>query len=89
MHTIILYANGRRADGIILSVSKDIMRVVVERKADTVELRRAGGVWTADDGSRIEFESLVIAGNTGFHGGPDFETRPRTFAAGAQASLPV
>jgi hypothetical protein len=65
MHTILLYTNGRRAEGIILSASEDIMRVVVKRSADTVELRRAGGVWTSENGSRIEFEALLIAGNTG------------------------
>jgi hypothetical protein len=89
MHTILLYTNGRRAEGIILSASRDIMRVVVKRTADTVELRRVGGFWTREDGSRIEFESLVMAGNTSVNGGRDFETRPRTFTAGSQAFLPV
>jgi hypothetical protein len=89
MHTILLYPNGRRADGIILSASQDIMRVVVKRSADTVELRRVGGVWTSEDGSPIEFELLAIAGQTGLQDVGDFETKPLTFTAGSQAFLPV
>jgi hypothetical protein len=89
MHTILLYPNGRRADGIILSASQDMMRVVVKRSADTVELRHVDGVWTSDEGSRIEFELLMVAGNTGWHGGGDFEAKPLTLTAGSQAFLPV
>jgi hypothetical protein len=89
MHTILLYQNGRRADGIILSASQDIMRVVVKRSADTVELRRVGGVWTYENGSPIEFELLAIAGKAGFHGGGNFEAKPLTFTAGSQAFLPL
>ena len=82
MHTILQYPNGRRADGIILSASLDMMRVVVRRRADTVELRRVGGVWTSEDGLPIEFELLAIAGKT-------VEAKPRTFTAGGLAFLPV
>jgi hypothetical protein len=82
MHTILQYPNGRRADGIILSASQDIMRVVVRRSADTVELRRVGGVWTSEDGSRIEFALMAIAGKA-------VEAKPHTFTAGGQAFLPV
>jgi hypothetical protein len=79
MHTILQYPNGRRADGIILSASQEIMRVVLRRSADTVELRRVGGVWTSEDGSRIEFDLLAIAGTT-------VVAEPRTFTAGGQAT---
>jgi hypothetical protein len=89
MHTILLYQNGRRADGIILSASRNIMRVVVKRIPDTVELRRVGSAWTSEDGSRIEFELLAVAGKTGSHGDGNFETKALTFAAGAQAFLPL
>jgi len=82
MHTILQYPNGRRADGIILSATQDIMRVVVKRRADTVELRRVGGVWTSEDGSRIEFDLLAIAGKT-------VEAKSCTFSAGGQSFLPM
>jgi hypothetical protein len=88
MHTILLYPNGRRADGIILSASYDLMRVVLKRNSDTVELRRVGGVWTSEDGSRIEFELLAIAGQNGFHGDGDFTAKTLTFTAGSQATGP-
>jgi hypothetical protein len=89
MHTILQYSNGRRVDGIILSASQDIMRVIVKRCADTVELRRVSGVWTSEDGSPIEFEMLAIAGQTGFHADGCFEAKPLTLTAGGQAFLPV
>jgi hypothetical protein len=88
MHTILLYPNGRRADGIILSASYDTMRVVFKRSADTVDLRRVGGVWTSEDGLPVEFELLSIAGNTRFHGNCNFEIKPLTFTAGSQAAYP-
>jgi len=67
MHTILEYPNGRKADGLILSASRDTMRVVIKRRSDTAEFRRVGGVWTAEDGSRIEFASLVMGSHTGLH----------------------
>jgi hypothetical protein len=88
MHTILQYPNGRRADGIILSASQHIMRVVVRRSADTVELRRVGGVWTSEDGSPIELELLAIVGEAGFDADV-FEAKPLTLTAGGQAFLPV
>ena len=88
MHTILLYPNGRRADGIILSASDHIMRVVVRRSGDTVELRNVDGVWTSDDGSRVEFEWLSIAGSSGLQRGVDAQTKPRTLTAG-ETFLPV
>jgi hypothetical protein len=87
MHTSLLYPNGRRADGFILSISEDTMRVVLKRSADTVELRRVGGDWTSEDGSRIEFESLLIAGDIDLL--RHTQTKPLALAAGAQAFLPV
>ncbi len=82
MHTILLYPNGRRVNGIILSASEDIMRVAVQRRADIVELRRVGGVWISENGSSIQFEALVIAGNTGFCGYVAPKTETRTLTAG-------
>ena len=76
MYTILLYPNGRRVDGIILSASEDVMRVVVQRRADTIELRRAGGVWMSEAGSHIEFESLMIFNS---------ETKPLTLTAGGRS----
>jgi hypothetical protein len=87
MHTILLYTNGRRAEGIILAASEDSMRVIVRRRTDTVELRRVGGVWTCEDGSPIQFESLVMTGDSSFNGLGNFESRPRTLTAGGQAFL--
>lgn len=81
MHTILLYPNGRRAEGIILSASEDTMRVVVKRTTDTIELRRVGSGWISENGSRVEFELLAIAGNT-------VAAKAQTFAAGGQATCP-
>ena len=65
MHTIVMYPNGRKADGLILAASGDTIRVVIKRRGDTAEFRRVDGVWTSDDGSRVEFETLVFGHYTG------------------------
>ena len=60
MYTIIQYRNGRRLEGMILSASRDSIRVVLRQQGDTAELRRVFGEWTAEDGSPVELETLVI-----------------------------
>ena len=64
MYTILRYANGRRVDGLILSASPDLIRVILRRQGDTAELRRVFGEWTGEDGSAVELESLVAGDDT-------------------------
>jgi hypothetical protein len=64
MYTILGYANGRREEGLILSASTDLMRVILRCGGDTTELRRVFGEWTAEDGSTVELESLVLSDDT-------------------------
>jgi hypothetical protein len=64
MYTILRYANGRRADALILSASPDLIRVILRRQGDTAELRRVFGDWIAEDGSPVELESIVAGDHT-------------------------
>jgi hypothetical protein len=66
MYTILRYSNGRREDGVVLSASPDLMRVILRNQSDTIELRRAFGEWTAEDGCAVELESLVASDDTDF-----------------------
>jgi hypothetical protein len=68
-------------DGLILSASPDSLRVVLRRQGDTVELRRAFGNWTAEDGSAVELETVVAGDHTDLSCYLYAETQPA--AAGA------
>lgn len=81
MYTILRYSNGRRMDGLILSASPDSIRLVLRRQGDTVELRRAFGNWTAEDGSTIELESMVAGDHTDLSCYTDGKTEPTALGA--------
>ena len=81
MHTILVYPNGRKADGLILSASRNTMRIVIKRRGDTAEFRRVRGVWTSEDGSRIEFASLVMGSHTALERYGHFGAARGAFAA--------
>ena len=62
MHLILRYANGRRADALLLTMTGDAMRVVLRRRHDTVEFHRVASRWLGDDGSRVSIEAMLPAG---------------------------
>jgi hypothetical protein len=62
MHLILRFANGRRADALLLAANEDSMRLVVHRRADTVEYRRAASHWDGDDGTRVSIEAVLPIG---------------------------
>jgi uncharacterized protein YjiS (DUF1127 family) len=64
MYRIIRYANGQIVDGLILSASPDSIRVILRRQGDTATLRRVFGEWMAEDGSRVELESMLAGDHT-------------------------
>jgi hypothetical protein len=60
MYTILRYSNGHRVDGLMLSASCDLIRVILRRRrGDTAELRQVFGEWTGEDGSSVELESML------------------------------
>jgi len=77
MYTIIKYANGCRAEGLILFASPDLMRVILRQQDDCAELRRVLGKWAAADGSPVELESIVAGEHTDLGCYGAFETKPR------------
>lgn len=64
MHTILRYENGRRVEGLMLSASQNVIRLALRNQGDTAEFQRVYGVWTAEDGSAVEFESMVMGDHT-------------------------
>ena len=59
------YGDGRRAEGIVLAISANEMRVAIPGDADAVELHRDGAVWLTDVGDRVELDTLLSGGNPG------------------------
>jgi len=64
MYTILRYESGRRLEGLMLSASRNLIRLVLRNQGDTAEFQRLYGVWTAEDGSAVEFESMVMGDHT-------------------------
>jgi hypothetical protein len=81
MYTILRYANGQRVDGLILSASPDLIRVIMRRQGETAELRRVFGEWTAEDGSSVELESMVAGDCTDMRCYIGFEAQPKVQTA--------
>jgi len=58
MHMILCYPTGRYTDAILLSATRDRMRVIVQGQEDTLELCQIGTQWISDSGSSVEIQSL-------------------------------
>lgn len=65
MHAIIGFSDGTLHEGIVLAAGSNRMRIALREGHDTVELRRAGGQWKAENGTMVEFESLIDAAGIG------------------------
>ena len=61
MHLTFSYSDGRRVEGVVLSVSADRMRVSVPGAGDAVELRIEQDSWISETGEPVEIESIVWA----------------------------
>jgi len=55
MHLLIGYAGGIIVEGVVLAMGRDCLRVAVSGFPETIELRRTGAVWSADNGEQVEF----------------------------------
>ena len=71
---------GGIAEGVLLAANQDRMRIALRGAADTIELRRIGDRWIADDDRPVDFEVLLTDG----HAELDMfeEAQPRAMAAG-------
>jgi hypothetical protein len=59
MKIIVSYPTGRTAEALLLAANPDRIRIVFRRRADTLELRRAGAEWISDRGDRLTIEALI------------------------------
>jgi hypothetical protein len=62
MHVILRYANGHRADALLLTMTLDAMRVVLHGSEETIEFHLVGGRWVGDDGTNVSIEAMLPAG---------------------------
>ena len=61
MHLILRYANGQRAEALLLTMTANAMRVVLHCWNETVEYRRVSGRWVGDDGTKVSIEAMLPA----------------------------
>jgi hypothetical protein len=62
MHMLMSYESGRRTEALVMSATRDTMRVIVPHKNETFELRHVDGAWLAENGEKVEIEALVTDG---------------------------
>ena len=55
MYLMIRYAGGSIVEGVVLAKGRYRLRVAASGFPETIELRRTGAVWSADDGEEGEF----------------------------------
>lgn len=80
LSVILTFCSGRVAEGLLLVMNQDSMRVVLKGDGDAVELRRVKGTWRTEDHHPVDFDVLL----TGGHGNIDLceEAKPRVMTAG-------
>ena len=59
MHLTFSFLDGRRMEAMLLTIGRDHMRVAFSGWEDAVEFRLVEGYWAAEDGERIELESII------------------------------
>jgi hypothetical protein len=62
MYTLISYPAGVVIEGVIVSRTRNRMRVVAAGMPDALELRRTGSDWFTENGEEIRFEFLGTPG---------------------------
>jgi len=60
MNIIMRYENGRRIEGVLLSMDENHFRVVVRRLNETLEFEQVEGVWMGGNGTLVEIESIIF-----------------------------
>ena len=60
MYMILRYPTGVNVDAVLLSATRDRLRVMVRDQEDTLDLRLIGSRWISDQGSAVEIESLLV-----------------------------
>ena len=81
MHTILIYPAGRNVDALLLSATKDLMRVVIRGRKDTSEFKLIEGRWTSESGVPIELGAMLADETTDLGRFPSCNAVARTSAA--------
>ncbi len=68
MQMIVRYGTGRMEDCVLLAANHDVMRIVVRRRNETMELRRNGTDWVSENGDSLQIESVIAIGEAFFSG---------------------
>ena len=61
MYLMIRYAGGSIVEGVVLAKGEDRLRVAASGFPETIELRRTGSAWSADDGRQVEFYCVMCS----------------------------
>ena len=82
MYLIIRESNGRTREAVALAAGAGRIRLIIRGVGETREYHWSAGNWAAEDGTRVELESMVVDGSA------DQDAicsllRPRTMAAGS------
>ncbi len=86
MQMIVRYPSGRLADCVLLAANNELMRIVVRRRNETLELRLSGEDWISEKGELIEIASLVTSREmqgAGRGPAPASAAAPKVLRAGA------
>ena len=66
MHLIIRDMTGQRHEGIVLAITPDCLRVTLQTREDTIELRLIEGQWTVEGEELVEIEALFTPASEAF-----------------------
>ena len=55
----IRYQTGLRAEAVVLTASRERMRVAIDSQPDTTDLQQVDACWHTEDGTEIEIEALI------------------------------
>jgi hypothetical protein len=57
-----IFPGGRQVDALLLSASRERLRVVIPGRADTLEFQLIEGRWTSESGGQVEL-GAILAGD--------------------------
>ena len=88
MHTILSYPDGRYVEALLLSATKDLLRVIIPGGRDASEFKLIKGHWTSEKGVRVEVGALLTDETTDLGQFPSRHATalPRSSAACARSS---
>lgn len=62
MYAVIVLPGGRQVDALLLSASRDRLRVAIPGRADTAEFQMREGRWVSESGGQVELGAIFADG---------------------------